>query len=87
MPKQTDSNDPQIREAVAQALMDDSPVKAKAAPGAALAAPANPKDLFCKNWDMVRQVLLFLKPYLPKNLQGLIDSIIKVGDVLKRLIC
>jgi hypothetical protein len=87
MAKQADSNDPQIREAIARALMDDSPVKEAGHHGMAAAAAPNPKELFCKNWDTVRTVLLFLKSFLPKNLQGVVDAIIKAGDVLKGIIC
>lgn len=77
------ANDKQIREAVAQAIMDDSPV---AAPAGA-AALASPKDLFCKNWDIVKQVLQFLKPHLPALVRAAVDVIIKVGDALKKILC
>ncbi|HEX8621095.1 MAG TPA: hypothetical protein VF718_03920 [Allosphingosinicella sp.] len=73
----------QIRDAVAQAIMDDSEV---AEPTAA-AALADPKDLFCKNWDTVKQVLLFLKPRLPALVRAAVDVIIKVGDALKKILC
>lgn len=76
------ADDNQIREAVAQAMMDETEVSA--APSAAL---ADPKELFCKNWDMVKQVLLFLKPHLPKIVRAAVDVIIKVGDALKRILC
>ena len=85
MAKKADYDDQQAREAVARAIMDDSDVSA--AGGSAAALGANPNELFCKNWDMVKQVLQFLKPFLPKVLRGVVDIIIKAGDALKSTIC
>jgi len=76
------ADDKQIREAVAQAMMDETEVTPT--PSAAL---ADPKELFCKNWDTVKQVLLFLKPKLPKLVRAAVDVIIKVGDALKQILC
>jgi hypothetical protein len=76
------ADDNQIREAVAQAMMDESEVTPTAS-----AALGEPKDLFCKNWDTVKQVLLFLKPHLPKIVRAAVDVIIKVGDALKKILC
>jgi hypothetical protein len=77
----------QAREAIARALMQDGPTAA--APSAAAAAPSgiNPAQLFCQNWDTVKQVLQFLKPHLPIFIRGVVDAIIKAGDVLKGIVC
>ncbi|MFL6844931.1 MAG: hypothetical protein ACJ8ER_08645 [Allosphingosinicella sp.] len=83
-------SDKQIREAVARAMLDESEVSGAAAAAggkAAAAGGADPKKLFCDNWDTVKQVLQFLKPFLPKLLRGFVDAIIKAGDVLKGIIC
>jgi hypothetical protein len=77
------ADDKQIRDAVAKAIMDDSPVAA----ATSAAALANPKDVFCKNWDIVKQVLQFLKPHLPALVRAAVDVIIKVGDALKKILC
>jgi hypothetical protein len=87
MTDHADPNDPQVREAVARALMDDSDADVRVNEAAAADALVNPKELFCNNWDMVKQVLQFLKPYLPKYLQGILVVIIKAGDALKNVIC
>ncbi len=88
MAGQADYSDPQIREAVARAMLDETEVSGAQAGGAERpVAAADPKQLFCDNWDTVKQVLNFLKPFLPQKLQGIVDMIIKAGDTLKQLIC
>jgi hypothetical protein len=86
MAELTDSDRQRIREAVAKALMEDDG-RAPAATAALAAAAIDPKRLFCDNWETVKAVLQFLKPFLPKSLQGVVDGIIKAGDAVKALIC
>ena len=79
------------REAIARALMEDGPQTSAESGGAAAPAAAaplgDPVKLFCQNWNTVKQVLQFLKPHLPFFLRGVVDAIIKAGDVLKGVIC
>jgi hypothetical protein len=71
---------------IAEALSTDTPQPKAAATGAA-AAPVDPKQLFCKNWDTVKMVLGALRQFAPAFLKPLIDLVIKAGDALKKAIC
>lgn len=78
------ANDQQLSAAIVKALNSDSPATA-AAPQATVAA--DPKELFCKNWDTVKTVLGFLRTVAPKFLRPIIDMVIKAGDAVKAAIC
>ncbi|HEX8574029.1 MAG TPA: hypothetical protein VF759_14895 [Allosphingosinicella sp.] len=86
MTEQTDSYDSRAREAVARALMDDSEVETVSA-AATTTGRVDPKALFCEHWETVKQVLQFVKDYLPKYLRPIVSLIIKAGDALKATIC
>ncbi len=62
------------------------------APAGAARAPALPgdiRDIFCKNWETVKKVLLFIRnfPGVPKKIKDAIDAIIRIGDGAHRVIC
>jgi hypothetical protein len=79
------ANDDQVAQAITQALSSDSLPSATAAPSSGVAA--DPKDLFCKNWDTVKMVLGFLRTVAPAFLKPIIDMVIKAGDAAKAVIC
>lgn len=50
-------------------------------------APGDAKDIFCKNWDLVKAVLGYLKPLLPAPVGWVIGALITAGDILHGKIC
>jgi len=78
------ANDQQLSAAIVEALNSDRPASAAAPPAK---AAADPKRLFCENWDMVKTVLGFLRTVAPKFLRPIIDMVIKAGDAVKAAIC
>ena len=69
----------QIAQALADGLDDKENVGAPALVGDA-------RQLFCENWDVVKQVLSYLKPLLPA-FGWVITAIIAAGDILHRRVC
>lgn len=45
------------------------------------------KDLFCKNWDTVKQVLTFISGHVPLVLRIAINTIIAIGDKVHAALC
>ena len=70
----------QIARALADGMGDDT-VKAEGV------LPGNAKDIFCKNWDLVKTVLGYLKPLLPGPIGWVVGAIITAGDILHKKIC
>jgi hypothetical protein len=82
----SDANNETISRAIVEALSSDTP-PAAAAMAAGSAAAADPKQLFCDNWDTVKRVLEFLRTVAPAFLKPIIDIVIKAGDAVKAAIC
>lgn len=58
------------------------------APEAAVAAEAiNGKDLFCNNWDTVKQVLSFLQTIVPPPGNWIVSLIVSAGNAVQPTIC
>ncbi|VXC82037.1 hypothetical protein [Sphingomonas sp. 8AM] len=70
----------QITQALADGLSDQAGADAPALVGDA-------RQIFCQNWDVVKQVLSFLKPYLPAPIGWVIAGLIAAGDILHGKIC
>ncbi|AXJ95416.1 MULTISPECIES: hypothetical protein [unclassified Sphingomonas] len=71
---------------IAQALADDmGGENTKAVDAAALGA--DPKQLFCQNWPLVKTVLGYIKPLLPAPIGWVISGLIAAGDILHGKIC
>jgi len=48
---------------------------------------ADPKDLFCKNWETVKRVLQFLSGVVPIWLRPIIAILIRLGDAARATLC
>jgi hypothetical protein len=70
----------QIAQALAAGMNDQAPTDAQALTGDA-------RQIFCQNWDVVKKVLGFLKPYLPAPIGWVIAGLITAGDILHGKIC
>lgn len=69
-----------IAQALADGLDDQENAGAPALVGDA-------RQIFCQNWDVVKQVLGYLKPHLPAPVGWVIAGLIAAGDILHRKIC
>jgi hypothetical protein len=79
------ANNEQVSAAIMEALGNDALPASTDAPGTTVAA--DPKKLFCDNWDTVKLVLGFLRTVAPAFLKPIIDIVIKAGDAVKATIC
>lgn len=84
MASKPDNEQQRVAALIAEALSTETRA---AAPGAQAEAIPNPKELFCKNWPMVKTVLTVLRQFAPAFLKPLIDLVIKGGDALQKVIC
>jgi len=82
MASQNDNDRQRAAAAITEALSADD----RGAP-APVADRADPKQLFCENWDLVKRVLLALRQFAPAFLKPIIDMVIKAGDALQKVIC
>ncbi len=69
---------------IAQALADGLDGRSE---GNAAALTGDARQLFCQNWDVVKQVLGYLKPRLPAPVGWVIAALIAAGDILHGKIC
>ena len=54
------------------------------------AAPMDIPDLikfFCDNWPKVKGILQLVLPFLPEELKGKVEFVIRAGDGVHRRIC
>jgi hypothetical protein len=70
----------QITQALADGLNDRDG-------GGAAPLVGDARQIFCQNWDIVKQVLGYLKPLLPAPASWIVAGLIKAGDILHGKVC
>jgi hypothetical protein len=78
----------QIEDAIAEEMSADAGGRAQGL-AASVIDPGQLKDLFCENWEKVKQALAFIArlPMVPQQLKDAIDRLIRIGDRIHGIIC
>ena len=84
----TDAEREAIAASVAKALSSDEPSEPRRAGAAPEAAAAgDPKEVFCKNWPLIRTGLEILQTFVPLPIRPIVALVIKAGDAAAGAIC